>query len=306
MAATALICGAGGFLGSYTAAAFREAGWRVVGAGRGDALGLEQYPKDVPFLRGDFESPVFVSQMLEETRPDRLIFVAGPSDVQRSVIDPVRDFQDQMLPLIQVLWAASRMPNPPGVLLVSSAAVYGNTQSSPVAENEPTSPISPYGFHKLGQEALLDEFGKLYKVPVCKARVFSTFGPGLRRLAVWEITRRALAGDYALRGTGEETRDYLHVVDLARALERIASHAPFQGEVVNVASGEETTMKQIASLIYAALGVSAAPRFDGKCLAGSPLRWRADVGTLRGYGFRQQVALEEGIGGTVTWIRKNA
>jgi len=306
MADVALICGAAGFLGSYTAAAFKRTGWRVVGAGRGDALGLDQYPKDVPFFRGDFESPVFVQQLLEETKPSRLIFVAGPSDVQRSVIDPVRDFRDQMLPLIQVLWVVSQMPKPPGVLLVSSAAIYGNAAVSPVSENERPSPISPYGFHKLGQEALLDEFGKLYCVPVCKVRVFSTFGPGLRRLAVWDITRRALSGDYEIRGTGEETRDYLHVIDLAHALECIASNAPFRGEIVNVASGQESSMGQVASLIYGALGITVQPRFDGICLAGSPLRWRADVSTLRGFGFNLQIPLDAGIKETVNWIRSNA
>jgi UDP-glucose 4-epimerase len=306
MAEGALICGAGGFLGSYTAAAFRDAGWRVIGAGRGDALGLEQYPKDVPFIRGDFESPVFVSQLLDEAKPNRLVFAAGPSDVQRSILDPVRDFNDQMLPLIQVLWAASRASPPPGVLLVSSAAIYGNAGRLPVAESEPPYPISPYGFHKLAQETLLDEFGTLYGVPICKARVFSTYGRGLRRLAVWEIARRAMAGDYKLRGTGEETRDYLHVSDVAQALDCIARCAPFQGEIINIASGDESSMEHVASLIYSALGISMTPEFDGTCLAGSPLRWRADVTALHGLGFKQRISLETGISDTVAWIKRHA
>jgi len=198
------------------------------------------------------------------------------------------------------------MPSPPGVLLVSSAAVYGNAESSPVAEVEACRPISPYGFHKVGQEALLDEFGKLYGLSVCKARPFSTFGPGLRRLAIWDITRRAIAGDYALRGTGDETRDYLHVIDVAVALERIASRAPFQGEAINVASGRESTMRHVASLIYGALGLSATPTFDGTCLEGSPLRWRADISKLQDLGFRQKVMFETGIKETVEWIKRNA
>lgn len=306
MADVALICGAAGFVGSYAAAAFRKAGWQVAGAGRGDALGLEQYPKDVPFRKGDFESPVYVSQLLEEAKPSRLVFVAGPSDVQRSVIDPVKDFRDQMLPLIQILWAASQMKKPPGVLLVSSAAVYGNAVTSPVIESARPNPISPYGFHKLGQEALLDEFNKLYGVGTCKARVFSTYGRGLRRLAVWEITRRAMTRDYELRGTGEETRDYLHVRDIAHALECIASHAPFRGEAINVASGQESSMRQVASLIYGALGVSAQPLFDNKCLAGSPLRWRAEISTLCGMGFKQKIDLAAGIRDTVDWVKTDA
>lgn len=302
----ALICGAAGFVGSYAAAAFRETGWKVVGAGRGDALGMKQFPKDVPFFKGDFESPVFISELLDKTTPKRLVFVAGTADVQRSVIDPVRDFRDQMLPLIQVLWAACQMSNPPGVLLVSSAAVYGNTATLPVTEYTSANPISPYGFHKLGQEALLDEFGKLYGVPTCKARVFSTYGRGLRRLAVWEITQRALTGNYALRGTGEETRDYLHVTDIAHAVECIASRAPFGGEVINIASGQESSMRQVASLIYRALGVSAQPLFDNRCLAGSPLRWCADISTLRQLGFMPIVDLEAGIRDTVEWIECDA
>lgn len=301
-----LICGAGGCLGSHAAAAFKHSGWRVVGAGRGDALGLEQYPKDVPFLRGDFESQVFVQQLLEEFKPSKLIFVAGPSDVQRSVTDPVKDFRGQTLPLIQVLWAASLMNSPPGVLLVSSAAVYGNIATLPVTEKTQPNPISPYGFHKFAQEALLDEFGKLYGVPTCKARVFSTYGRGLRRLAVWEITRRAMSRDYKLRGTGEETRDYLHVSDIAHALECIASHSPFRGEIVNVASGQETSMRQVASFIYGALGVTAPPVFDNKCLAGSPLMWRADISTLQGLGFKPKIELEAGIRDTVKWIKTDA
>jgi UDP-glucose 4-epimerase len=306
MAEVALICGASGFLGSHTAAIFHEYGWKVIGAGRGDALGLEQYPKQVPFLRGDFESPVFVSQLMHEIRPSRLVFAAGPSNVQRSILDPVGDFRDQMLALIQVLWAVSQMSNPPGVLLVSSAAIYGNTQKSPVTEHESPNPISPYGFHKLGQEGLLDEFGKLYGVPVCKARVFSTYGRGLRRLAVWEITQRALAGNYKLHGTGEETRDYLHVSDVARALECIARYAPFKGEIINIASGQESCMELVASLIYQTLDVSVTPKFDGQCLAGSPLRWRANVSTLLALGFKQQIPIEIGIKDTVEWIKSDA
>jgi UDP-glucose 4-epimerase len=304
MAEVALICGAAGFLGSYTAYAFKESGWSVVGAGRGDALQSTIYPRQVPYITGDFESAEFSYQLIKEVKPDRLLFVAGPADVPRSMIDPVGDFRAQMLPLIQLLWAASKASNPPALILVSSAAVYGNTQNSPVIEDDIPYPISPYGFHKLGQENLLDEFSRLYGLQVCKARVFSTYGRGLRRLAVWEITQRALLGDYKLLGSGMESRDYLHALDVARALECIARSASFSGEVINVASGEELEMRKVALLIYNALGLSAKPYFDGKSVTGSPLRWRANISSLLKLGFRQSISIRDGITDTVSWAQR--
>jgi len=226
--------------------------------------------------------------------------------VQQSFIDPVQDFRNQSLPLVRVLDAARRMKSPPGVILLSSAAVYGNPAAIPVREDSLPAPISPYGFHKLLQESLLDEFHKLYGLPICKARVFSTYGSGLRHLAVWDIAKRAMKGDAMLRGTGKETRDYLHVHDIGRALEVIARHSAFEGEVINVASGSELAMAQVAALIHDAMGSGQQPVFDGRELAGSPLRWCADASKIRALGFSPEVSIDVGIRETVSWIKQHA
>lgn len=301
-----LICGAAGFIGSHAASVFRQQGWRVVGAGRSEPGSIDSYPRDIPYWKGDFEGSDFVTGLFAATSPTRVIFVAGPSDVQQSFIDPVQDFRNQSLPLVRILDAARRMKAPPGVVLLSSAAVYGNPATIPVCEDSSPAPISPYGFHKLLQESLLDEFHQLYGLPVCKARVFSTYGSGLRHLAVWDITKRAMKRDATLRGTGKETRDYLHVRDVGRALERIARHSAFEGEVINVASGTELAMARVAALIHEAMGFGQQAEFDGKELAGSPLRWCADANKLRALGFSPEVTIEAGIPETVNWIKQHA
>lgn len=285
-------------------ATFRLAGWQAVGAGRG-MRASHSGTDDSRYFQGDLCSRIFVERVLNEIRPQRVLFLAGPSSVQASFANPVDDFSAQTIPLIQVLDGIRKMADPPGVLLVSSAAVYGNPVALPLAEDSPSLPISPYGFHKLQQEALLDEYRALYGLATCKARVFSTYGVGLRQLAVWDIAARALKGDFSLHGSGVESRDYLHVSDVAAAFETICRIAPFSGEVLNVASGLEVTIGHLASLIYGAIGVESNPRFEGAIEVGKPARWRADVGRLAALGFVPKVDLADGVEDTVKWIRNN-
>jgi UDP-glucose 4-epimerase len=204
---------------------------------------------------------------------------------------------------LNILSGARQLARAPGVLLVSSAAVYGQPDAVPVREDATLSPISPYGFHKLAQERLLAEFASLYGLPVSIARAFSTLGPGQRHLAVWDITRRALQGNFELPGTGKESRDYLYATDVGQALATIVERAPFEGEVINVASGCETPIRRIAEAILSELGVTAQPVFRGSPLPGSPLRWCADVRRLGDLGFHAGFDIETALKLTVSWIR---
>jgi len=189
---------------------------------------------------------------------------------------------------------------PTRVVLVSSAAVYGDPESLPVPEDAPLSPISPYGFHKLHQELLLREYVQLHGVNGCVARVFSTYGENLRRLAIWEMTRRALAGHHDVLGSGQETRDYLYAGDVGRALVVIAGKAT--GGAINVASGEEVSMREVAEKVYEAAGIRDQPHFTGEAMRGSPSHWRADVTRLNDLGFASP-AWSRGLYQTVRWIQ---
>ncbi len=304
--AEVLICGATGFIGSYCTSAFHDKGWAVVGAGRQIEPVYGKLPIGVRNFQGDITDSKLLGDILNEHKPERIVFVAGPANVQQSFKDPVTDFRNHLLPLIAVLDQARRMQKPPGILLVSSAAVYGNPTAIPVSESAAVSPISPYGYHKLQQEILLDEFASIYGLPTCKARVFSTYGAGLRHLAIYEITKRTLAGDFKNFGTGRETRDYLHASDVGAALECIASSSEFNGEIINVASGQEQSIEKVAELIYETLAITEKPVFDGTDLNGSPMRWCADVSHLQKLGFATKLSFEAGMKETVEWIKCNA
>jgi UDP-glucose 4-epimerase len=134
--------------------------------------------------------------------------------------------------------------------------------------------------------------------------VFSAYGPGLRRQIVWDICRRALSEDVLeLRGTGYESRDFIHGHDVARAFAHLVDHARAQGEVYNVASGTETTIRDLAALVLAGLDPSPRLRFSGESHPGNPMNWRADVGSLAELGFVPEIDLEQGVTGYLDWCR---
>jgi UDP-glucose 4-epimerase len=134
-------------------------------------------------------------------------------------------------------------------------------------------------------------------------RIFSVYGPGLRRQLLWDVAQKALAGPVVtLSGTGEETRDFVHVEDLMAAIDAVAARGPEDGSAVNVASGRSVTTAEVSRLLVEGLGTGARVEFDGRARPGDPPRWSADVGRLRALGFEPRVPLEDGVRGYASWI----
>jgi UDP-glucose 4-epimerase len=311
MTRTALITGAGGFLARHVAAAFREGRdhqpstinhqpeWRLVGVGRSDTDGVANLYDS--FQINDLSDTARLVTLLEKFRPELAVHLAAPSSVPESLRQPLADLESHVLPTARLLEAIRLAGATTRFLLVSSAAVYGNPVTLPIAEDAALAPISPYGFHKLQQELLCDEYHRVFGVPVVKARVFSTFGEGLRRLAVFELTRRALAGDATVLGTGAEQRDYLYAGDVAAAIRAIAEQGVFDGRAYNVASGVPIAIGDLASRIFAGAGLS--PQFTGSMPPGMPAAWAADVTRLQALGFTPRWTLDDALRRTIDWIR---
>ena len=300
MLRTALITGAGGFLAGHFAEAFSSSGWRTIGVGRTDPN--RQAPRFASFDLHDVSDVERNVSILDRYAPDVIVHLAAPASVQQSIRNPLADVHGHVLPTAGLLESIRLAAIDTRVILISSAAVYGNPVKLPVGEDAPLAPISPYGFHKLHQELLVDEYVKIHGLRACKARVFSTYGENLRRLAVWDIARRALAGHFTIYGSGEESRDYLYVGDVSRAIVRIAEQGECAGEAFNVGSGEEVTIRTLATEIFRAAQIDEEPQFTGDRLAGSPRNWRADVTRLRNLGH----PIEEwssGLAATIEWIR---
>jgi UDP-glucose 4-epimerase len=295
---TALITGVAGFLGRYAAREFQRDGWRVVGL---DDVPPENAPRGVEFQRMHLPAPELAT-LLANTTPDVCIHAAGRASVAFSLSEPAADFRDGVMLTFELLDALRRHAPRCRFILLSSAAVYGNPATLPILETHATQPLSPYGWHKRQSELVVEEFARIYAQPALAVRIFSAYGPGLRRQVVWDICERTLAtGRLTLRGTGEESRDFIHGADVARALVLLAERAPAEGEIYNLAAGRETTIRELATSLLSHLGSTSQPEFDGQATPGDPRNWRADITRLARLGYVPATTLEDGLRSVAAW-----
>jgi UDP-glucose 4-epimerase len=302
MGKTALITGVNGFIGQYAARHFMDRGWVVVGLDtRMGETGFDQ--SLFHFHRITLPSEELIP-VVQERRPQVCVHCAGPASVDLSMIEPAVDFAASVQTTFHLLDTLRRFAPECQVIYLSSAAVYGNPESLPIRETVNPSPISPYGFHKLVGETLCAEFSKVYGLPAAAVRIFSAYGVGLKRQVLWDICRKALTQpSVKLKGTGKESRDFVNVEDVARAIYLLAQKASSHFEIYNLASGIETTIKELSTLILDGLGLHLPVEFDGTITPGTPLNWRADISRLVRAGFRPEISLEKGIRGFTEWCR---
>jgi UDP-glucose 4-epimerase len=298
----ALITGVSGFIGRYVARHFADQGWQVIGI---DNAASENAPLAslTAYYSLQLPSPDLDS-ILQKHQPNVCIHCAGRASVGLSMTNPSADFYGNTALTFELLHALRLQAPQCKFVFLSSAATYGNPGTLPVTETHSTHPLSPYGFHKLYGEQLCREFATLYGLPTASVRIFSAYGPGLRRQVLWDICQKALTQNAViLQGTGQESRDFIHVLDIAKALLLVANHAPMQGEIYNLASGREVTIAELAQIMLSSLDYPENPIFDGVSPIGNPLNWQADITKLAGLGFTPTVPLEQGLKVFAHWCR---
>ena len=294
-----LVLGSEGFIGNRAAARFAAGGHEVCGVDLVDGPPEGAYP----YLRSDPEGQSLAG-IVAAQRPDILLMAAGRASVPQSMQDPWGDFQGSPMLLFRTLEALRLAAPECRVVFLSSAAVYGNAVTLPIKEDHPQNPISPYGYHKLICEKVLQEYHQVFGLPVCTLRIFSAYGEGLRRQVLWDICQKAQqAKEVRLLGTGRETRDFVHVDDIAQAMEKVAAGAAFTAEAYNLASGRGIAIADLARMLLERLDLGNELVFSEQSRSGDPLRWQADISRLEGLGFRTAMELEQSLTRYAAWVR---
>ncbi len=296
---TVLVTGVTGFLGRYVAKEMREHGYRVYGVGTASE---ENAPVDLLDRYFRLRMPgKRLWRLFARTQPDLVVHCAGRASIAYSLQQPLQDYRGNTALCIHVL-EAMRLGSPHArFVLISSAAVYGNPTTLPVREDSLAAPLSPYGFHKLQAELLCHEYWQMYGVPTTVLRVFSAFGPGLRRQLLWDLANKcARSTSVSLQGLGDESRDFIHARDVAAAIRCVAHSEQAIGQVYNVASGKETPIAEVAQMVAAHFpGVNYA--FDGQVPPGVPSRWQACTRKLSALGFEIRHPLSDSIEEYIAW-----
>lgn len=296
----ALITGAAGFLGQHIAQYFLKQGWEVVAIDRGAPTFRES--NHYSFIRLTLPDAGIVA-VLVKVQPDVIIHCAGKASVAESIQDPHSDHSSQVGITDDLLRAASCVTSLSRFVYLSSAAVYGNPEAMPVNEGSCLAPISPYGEHKKLAEGLCQHAYCSLGMPTTIARVFSAYGPGLKRQVIYEACRQASCKKkLTLQGSGKETRDFIYAADVAQAIYLLATKQEANGRSFNVATGVEVAIENLASLICDKTN-AGAPNFSGNKREGDPERWVADVSALKSLGFAANFTFEHGLDNTLEWVK---
>lgn len=282
----AIVTGASGFIGSAVVRALRASGHEVREVGTSTT-----------------SAPLNAERIGALGVFDLLVHCAGGSSVSASVDDPQADFQKTVPPFTLLLEHIRKHTRGARVVLLSSAAVYGDAPDRPTVETSAIAPVSPYGVHKRMCEDLCLSYGKLYGISSVVLRLFSVYGAGLRKQLLWDAAQKVRRGDLAFAGTGDETRDWLHVDDAASLVVAAAPHASTSVPILNGAAGEGVTVRRVLELLLAELG-SGSPTFSGIARRGDPRHYCADIRAARALGWSPRVELARGIADYAAWFRE--
>ena len=192
---------------------------------------------------------------------------------------------------------------------ISSSEAYGTAQYSPMDENHPMSPTTPYAAGKAAADLMIQSFYNVWQYDIAMLRPFNNYGPRQndgQLAAIIPITaKHILAGERpVIEGTGEQTRDFIHVADTVRAILMAYENEDFRGQIVNLGSGVETPIKELVGHICEFYGYKGEIEYR----SGRPadvMRLCASTTLAQNLlGFTPQVSLQQGLAETLTWYNK--
>jgi UDP-glucose 4-epimerase len=292
-----LIIGAAGFIGSNCVNHFTLQGYNVVAADVVPVNGINN------FVLLSSANTSFIELFQLQTF-DFCINASGAASVPLSVQYPQRDFELNTYNVLKMLDAIHKY-NPTCIFInFSSAAVYGNPEQMPIKEDILLKPLSPYGHHKLMAEQICREYQEFFNISTYSLRVFSAYGPGLKKQFFWDLNTKVKTGDVIkLYGTGRESRDFIFIDDILAAVEIVIQNYSSLPHAINVASGTETTMKDAATTFLECVDSTALIEFGGQVREGDPLNWSADVTALKKFGFAPKHNLKQGLEKYTLWLK---
>jgi dTDP-glucose 4,6-dehydratase len=261
------------------------------------------------FVHGDIRDPDLVRRLVSEV--DVIVNAAAESHVEKSIEEGASEFVTTNVEGTQILLDAIRATPVERFILISSSEVYGTAEYAPMDEEHPLNPRSPYAATKAGADRLAYSYHVTYGLPIVVVRPFNNYGPRQHpeKVVPRFITQALSDEELTIHGDGHASRDWLFVDDDAEAIEAIidADIDDVAGEVINVATGVDISVADIADLV---LDVVGKPRSLRTHVMERPGQVDRHIGSTekaeRLVGWRARTSFEEGLGRTVEWYRENA
>jgi NAD dependent epimerase/dehydratase len=310
-----LVTGAGGFIGSHLVERLvrDDATVRALVRynSRNDWGLLEMLPADVrnavEVVTGDIQDPFLVDKAVEGN--EVVFHLSSLIAIPYSYVAPQAYVATNVQGAVNVL-EASRRHGVERIVHTSTSECYGTAKYVPIDEKHPLQGQSPYSASKIGADMIAESYWRSFELPVAVIRPFNTYGPRQSaRAVIPTIISQALSGGVVHLGSLTPTRDLNFVDDTVEAFIRVSQTPGAVGEIINIGSGREISIGDLAQLILDLMDSDARIECEEQRLRPG----KSEVERLlcdndkarRILGWETTVTLEEGLRRTIDWIRDN-
>ena len=290
-----IVTGGAGFIGSNLVEKLIKSGHQVTvldDLSTGRLSNLSQIKNDVNLINFDItDSKNPIDKYFNDV--DWVFHLAGIADIVPSIKNPSSYFQVNVKGTLNIL-EASKKANIKKFIYAASASCYGIPKNYPTNEKSKIDPQYPYALTKFLGEQLVLHWAKVYHMPNISLRFFNAYGPNSRTTGAYGavfgvfLAQKLANKPLTIVGDGKQTRDFIHVFDLADIVLKAAESGK-PGEIYNVGSGEETSINTVADIIGGTKVL--IPKRPGE-----PDRSLADISKIKEhFNWQPKIAIDEGI-----------
>ena len=262
----------------------------------------------VNFVKGSVTDRNLVQKLVKE---NDIVFHLAARNIIVSTKDPFEDLTTNVFGTFNILEAA-RKYNVERVVYTSSASVYGNSRYLPINEDDPLNIFNPYAASKLSGENYCMAFYETYRLPVTILRYSNVYGfnqsPNNQYCGVVSKFFALIMNEIPpqIHGDGEQTRDFTFVEDAVEATILAAISPKVEGEVLNVGTGKETSVKQLAKLVISICGKTFSPGHIDRRDIDNLRRRVLNIEKIRKFlRWIPNTSLEKGLIKTYVWLVEN-
>jgi UDP-glucose 4-epimerase len=298
-----LITGAKGFIGSNLTKHFKSLGYETYGIGHG-GFSIEE-SKHIGLDYWETNDITIKAILRFGQKFDVIIHCGGSGSVNFSVNNPYEDFKKTVDGTLEILEYIRVHNSNAHLIYPSSPAVQGQHPDSPIREDYVGKPVSPYGYHKKIAEDLCQSYSEKFNLKISIIRLFSVYGNGLKKQLLWDACHKIMNAGKTVEfwGTGEETRDFIHINDVAELTEKTLLISD-RFTILNGGSGIRHTISSIIDEIRNGLHIETDIIFNKKVDIGNPNYYWADIARAKSLNWTPKILLKNGIKEYIQWTKQ--
>lgn len=302
-----LITGAAGFIGSTLANYYSKENKVVIidNLSMGEESNIN-FNENVTFIKGDVCDNELMERVLSEYQFEYIFHLAAIASVADSVERPVETHMVNFQSVFNLLELTRKYQKIiKRFIFSSSAAVYGDELTLPKKEESVIRPLTPYAIDKFAAEKYVLSYNDLYGIPTSAVRFFNVFGcnqnskspySGVISILI-DCYKKLLNGEeviFSLFGDGNQSRDFIYIEDVIKALDLVSKNQNSLGEVYNIGTGKATSLNKLIEIINTSLNVNLQIIYKESRL-GDIQDSLADITKIKNIGFIPNYSIEEGL-----------